>query len=212
MGEEGPLLATLAELPTVEANTSDAGGDDCPPVVESVSRKPKAITARLDPEGEGFLDFWKIYPRRVGKVDAEKAWKQTAKIRPSFEKLKRAMLALADSENWTKDNGTFIPHPATWLRRGGWDDETPEVADDEYAGTQQHLLSREEAQALNQRQYGMDFRIDYSHVPAWTAMADAAGMTPKKFAEWRLDWGLKHGPYTAALPVPRVAAPSMEAK
>ena len=27
------------------------------------------------------------------------------------------------SREWEKDDGQYIPHPATWLRRGGWDDE-----------------------------------------------------------------------------------------
>ena len=28
---------------------------------------------------------------------------------------------------WTKQNGAFIPNPATWLNAGGWDDEPPPV-------------------------------------------------------------------------------------
>ena len=27
------------------------------------------------------------------------------------------------SPEWLKDNGNFIPHPATWLNGGCWDDE-----------------------------------------------------------------------------------------
>ncbi len=29
------------------------------------------------------------------------------------------------SEQWTKDNGRFIPNPATWLNQGRWEDELP---------------------------------------------------------------------------------------
>ena len=28
------------------------------------------------------------------------------------------------SDQWTKDNGQFIPHPATWLNQKRWEDET----------------------------------------------------------------------------------------
>lgn len=30
------------------------------------------------------------------------------------------------SDQWTQNNGQFIPHPATWLNQGRWDDELPE--------------------------------------------------------------------------------------
>jgi hypothetical protein len=30
-------------------------------------------------------------------------------------------------DQWTKDSGQFIPHPATWLSQGRWDDEPPEA-------------------------------------------------------------------------------------
>lgn len=29
------------------------------------------------------------------------------------------------SDQWTQNNGQFIPHPATWLNQGRWDDELP---------------------------------------------------------------------------------------
>jgi len=36
------------------------------------------------------------------------------------------------SEDWIKDQGRYIPHPATWLRAKGWLDEItqPEKAGD----------------------------------------------------------------------------------
>ena len=30
------------------------------------------------------------------------------------------------SDQWTQNNGQFIPHPATWLNQGRWDDVLPE--------------------------------------------------------------------------------------
>ena len=33
------------------------------------------------------------------------------------------------SEQWTKDGGSFIPHPATWLNQRRWEDEEPEIPD-----------------------------------------------------------------------------------
>ena len=28
------------------------------------------------------------------------------------------------SDQWTRDNGQYIPHPATWLNQRRWEDET----------------------------------------------------------------------------------------
>lgn len=75
----------------------------------------------------GFEDFWKAYPRKVGKGDAKRAWR---KIRPDAELTKtmiETLQKMARCEQWSRDGGQFIPHPATWLNREGWEDE-PEIA------------------------------------------------------------------------------------
>ena len=71
---------------------------------------------------EEFEKWWKLYPRKLAKGDARKAWKQTAKIRPPMEKLVRALIVARASEQWTRDGGQYIPYPATWLRGERWDD------------------------------------------------------------------------------------------
>lgn len=71
----------------------------------------------------GFEAFWTAYPRKVGKDAAAKAF---AKRRPSAELLSAMLQAVAQqgqSEAWRKDRGQFIPHPATWLNEGRWQDE-----------------------------------------------------------------------------------------
>ena len=67
--------------------------------------------------------FWEIYPKRKAKLDALKAWGQTAKIRPSIEELLAAIRQQEQSPEWQKDGGAYVPHPATWLRQGRWMDE-----------------------------------------------------------------------------------------
>lgn len=72
---------------------------------------------------ERFCIFWDAFPKKVGKTAAEKAFK---KIQPSAELLQKmleAIKAQKQSEQWARDGGQFIPHPATWLNRGQWDDE-----------------------------------------------------------------------------------------
>ena len=70
-----------------------------------------------------FCIFWEEYPKKVGKAAAEKAF---IKLKPSAEMLQQmleAIKAQKQSEQWARDGGQFIPHPATWLNRGQWDDE-----------------------------------------------------------------------------------------
>lgn len=72
---------------------------------------------------ERFIQFWKAYPKKLSKGQAEKVWNR---IKPS-EQLLATMIARIEqaktSEQWRKEKGQFIPHPATWLNAKGWEDE-----------------------------------------------------------------------------------------
>jgi uncharacterized protein YdaU (DUF1376 family) len=75
-----------------------------------------------------FEEFWKAYPRKVGK-DAVRKWFD--KRKPDDAMLAEMLGAVdrqAQTAAWTKDGGQFIPHPSTWLGEGRWQDEHHEVA------------------------------------------------------------------------------------
>lgn len=80
-------------------------------------------------QGDGVSNFdlfWKSYPKKKSKGDAEKAWKS---ISPSEELFQRIMESLdwqKKSHDWVKEKGRFVPYPATWLRAKGWEDENGE--------------------------------------------------------------------------------------
>lgn len=71
---------------------------------------------------KGFEDFWLAYPKRKGKGDAEASWKRQ-KCHKLLEQILTAIRRAKSSPEWKKDNGQFIPYPATWLNRKGWDDD-----------------------------------------------------------------------------------------
>ena len=73
-----------------------------------------------------FAEFWAAYPRKVGKRNAERAW---AKLRPPLSKVLATLEAWRNSDDWRREGRRYIPHPATWLSRGGWEDEVPTNAD-----------------------------------------------------------------------------------
>jgi predicted transcriptional regulator len=63
---------------------------------------------------ESFEMFWKLYPKRIAKADALKAWKQATKKKTADELI---ALAKAYSESKLPDM-TYIPYPASWLNKG----------------------------------------------------------------------------------------------
>jgi phage replication O-like protein O len=81
----------------------------------------------LDSSNPAFEEFYKAYPKKKARRGAEKAW---AKLNPSPELIKTILTALEkqkQSEEWKKENGKYIPYPATWLNGRRWEDEIPEV-------------------------------------------------------------------------------------
>lgn len=71
-----------------------------------------------------FEVFWQNYPKKVNKKDAEKAFKA---VKVSIDVLIAAVDKQKASREWQKDGGQYIPYPATWLRRGGWENELAPV-------------------------------------------------------------------------------------
>ena len=73
-----------------------------------------------------FKEFYAVYPRKVGKLDAEKAWNQMTAHYDKNAILEGAkkFARLCISEGKEKQ---FIPYPASWLRAGRWMDEEHET-------------------------------------------------------------------------------------
>lgn len=88
--------------------------------------EPEAAAYKVEPRAgslaESFERFWAAYPKKRNKGDAWKAWRA---LKPS-EELVSAILAAVErareSVQWRKDEGQFIPYPASWLRARGWED------------------------------------------------------------------------------------------
>jgi len=83
---------------------------------------------RRAPAGNGVLDgfeqFWKAYPRKKAKGRAEQAWRKVVPQGGLLDTILAAIEVQKHCRDWTKDNGEFIPYPATWLTARRWEDET----------------------------------------------------------------------------------------
>jgi len=76
---------------------------------------------------EGFDAFWSAYPKKVAKPAAQRAFKALGLKNGDLERVLSAVRSQAESEDWTKDGGRFIPHPATWLNQRRFEDQAPQV-------------------------------------------------------------------------------------
>ena len=73
---------------------------------------------------EEFEVFWSAYPKKIGKKEAWKSWLK-AKDKPAIDIVIQAIESAKKTDQWTKENGQFIPHPSTWLNQGRWADQSP---------------------------------------------------------------------------------------
>jgi hypothetical protein len=82
--------------------------------------QPKA-KPKLD--GETFESFWAVYPRRVAKEAAARAFAAAVKRSVDAETL------IAGAQRYAVERAgqepRYTKHPATWLNGGCWQDEAP---------------------------------------------------------------------------------------
>lgn len=70
-----------------------------------------------------FQQFWNEYPNKKNKGTAVNRWDKL-KITPElFRQIMEGLARAKKSHEWNKDNGDYIPHPATWLNAQGWENE-----------------------------------------------------------------------------------------
>lgn len=72
---------------------------------------------------KSFESFWMLYPKKKSKGKAEKAWIKLNPDKQLQDRIKNALERAKKSEDWLKNSGQYIPHPATWLNARGWEDE-----------------------------------------------------------------------------------------
>jgi len=100
----------LAEKGTISniVNTNTTNIVNTPPIAPQIKKSEFSV-------------FWGIYPKKVARPAAEKAW---AKIKPNeYHLVLNGLAKWKVSRQWQEENGRFIPHPATFLNQRRWEDE-----------------------------------------------------------------------------------------
>jgi len=95
---------------------------------KEMERKEKELEGTLsyqsavaDERERDWEKVWSAFPKRVDAVKA-KAVYMLADV--SAQKIIDSLADWSATDEWTRDNGRYIPLPAKWLERGGWN-ETP---------------------------------------------------------------------------------------
>ena len=81
-----------------------------------------AIIPLRTTKSDGFDRFWSEYPKKVGKIAARKAFERASRV-AALETLLTAIRRQKCGSQWSRENGRYIPNPATWLNQGRWEDE-----------------------------------------------------------------------------------------
>ena len=85
----------------------------------TINHKPRTTNK---PSNEGFELFYEAYPKKVAKSAALKAW-VAANINADMVPVILTDIATrSQGRDWTKEDGQFVPNPATYINQRRWED------------------------------------------------------------------------------------------
>ncbi|MCA1415293.1 hypothetical protein I6F30_29800 [Bradyrhizobium sp. NBAIM20] len=109
---------------------SDVASRDAGQDTRAPDRKPRTPKASDSPDNvstidldAAFAEFWAIYPLKVGKLDAEKAYLAKAKAGTPTAVMNAGAARYAAERSG--QDPKFTKHPAKWIKGECWNDEPP---------------------------------------------------------------------------------------
>ena len=87
------------------------------PVPSNQTNTPKPPSA----SPTGFAEFWQAYPKKAAKPAALKAFR-SQRINGELPQLLSDIERRKSSPDWQKEEGQFVPNPATYLNQRRWED------------------------------------------------------------------------------------------
>ena len=117
---------------------------------------PAAPSTVSEPDPWLFTEFWKLYPRKVGKEAARKSWARAVR-KANPDEIVASAGRYGTDPNLPEEQ--FIPHPAKWLNDGRWSDpplpgRAPKVSTTDERVTQNMQL----AKRLEDKESQYDYR------------------------------------------------------
>jgi uncharacterized protein YdaU (DUF1376 family) len=112
------------ELPTPTPTPTPTPREEIS-VAKATSQQPAGPVGPRVANSPRFDALWTVYPRKVGKDAAKKAFDKRKPDDALVAQMIQAVTVQRASPQWLKDGGQFIPHLSTWLNEGRWQDEAP---------------------------------------------------------------------------------------
>jgi predicted transcriptional regulator len=124
-GQFGPTSFHILDPEAVDSVADDSSVGDSTMEQPTDNKNTNSLENTKDKEKhlKDFDEFWKLYPKKIAKADALKAWNKAIKIKTAERLLE---LTKAYAEGKLPDQ-TYIPYPASWLNKGLY--ESVEVAE-----------------------------------------------------------------------------------
>jgi predicted transcriptional regulator len=115
-GQFGPTSFHILDPEAVDsvADDSSAGHSTMEQPTDIKNTNYLEKTKDKEKHLEGFDEFWKLYPKKIAKADALKAWNKATKTKTAEELLK---LTKAYAQGKLPED-KYIPYPASWLNKG----------------------------------------------------------------------------------------------
>jgi hypothetical protein len=110
------------------------------------AKKARASKKKLPCDDEAFDRFWKAYPKKQKRLDAQKAWKKLKPDAGLAEQIISDVRRRSQTRDWLKDERKYVPLPTSYLNGRRWEDELPEPK----RGDPDWLPTEEEAEVVLQ--------------------------------------------------------------
>ena len=105
--------------------------NEAPPNHEPLTINHKPIT---NTQPDGFEEFYKSYPKKVGKPAAAKAYKAAKATKGDLADLLTDIEKRMETGEWSSEKAQFIPNPATYLNQRRWEDQGVTIQKNPFAG------------------------------------------------------------------------------
>lgn len=141
-------------------------------IVQARQRSPK----RNSEYSEDFLQWYEFYPKKISKRDAYSAWR-SVKL-PVLDLLIERTKNLAEYHRCEGTPEKYIPNPASWLRRDGWE---------EWNCTRTKAPERRTVPEFNRASKIARESILFSHNKDWMEYVRAVetGISEPGYEEWK---------------------------
>lgn len=117
--KESTIRESVARPPeTLAPGTGEQGNRGTEEQSKNIC-SPATPTSAVEPK-DRFDEFWKTYPRKVGKQKALTKYKAALKRANSEQQIIDGAQRLSDDPNRVDQ---YTPHATTWLERDGWNDD-----------------------------------------------------------------------------------------